>query len=165
MKNEPRDVAPSLRSKSSWFAHVIVGAQKAADKDLPGTKVMLVGHRSPQLPIVEEKYDTRIEPVDQAPADALVVRGRFVYSEEISGTSRAVLGMMAGKSWTRARVEVLRGGENVYTCHVDGKYLGNGYSWGYESLGANEEVGRAIVQVIAALKAGKTVKSEPLVAP
>ncbi|MCA9548814.1 MAG: hypothetical protein KC933_02190 [Myxococcales bacterium] len=148
-----------------WFAHVLVGAQVAAQDKLPGSRVVLVGQRPSGLATVEEKYETKVDPVDAAPQGALRVRGRYIYSEEVGGASRALIGMMAGKSWTRARVEILRDDEPVYTCFVDGKYLGNGYSWGYETLGANEEVGRAIVEVIAALKAGQAVASEPLEGP
>lgn len=159
------DAQTAEANKDKWFSHVLVGAQETAKDKLPGAQVFLLGPRPAQLAEVEEKYEARVKTVDQLPANALRVTGRFVYSDEISGGARALVGIMAGKSWTRARVQILRGDEAIYTCHIDGKYLGSGYSWGYETLGANEEVGRAIIEVIAALKAGKPIKSEALTPP
>ena len=42
----------------------------------------------------------------------------------------------------------------VLGCTIDGKYLGGGLSWDYETLGCNEAIGRQIVRELVELRKG-----------
>jgi hypothetical protein len=94
------------------------------------------------------------------PVNALVVTGRYLVSDNVGGGSRALLGSMMGSTFTRADVRILRGNAVVCAAVIDGKYLGGGFSYGYETLGANEALGRAIVDVIGRLQTGAPIELE-----
>lgn len=151
-------------NKPKWFPFLLAGASEAAQD--AGVRVVVVGLRPRLMSAIELKVGPRpLEATINPPKDAVMVRGRYVYSQEVSGTARAMAGMLNGASWTRAEVTISRGDEVVYQCHIDGEYLGSAYSWGYETLSANEEIGRAIVELVGALQKGERIRSQPLTEP
>ena len=154
LKGDHGDAATAAANKAKWFSHLVVGAQDALNEQMPGVRVALVGERPAQLDIIEEKYALKVDVVSKVPKGAYVVRGSYTFSEEISGAARAMLGVMVGKSWTRARTRVEKDGVAIYGCTIDGKYMGTAYSWGYETLGANEALGKGIAEVIEAIQKG-----------
>lgn len=158
LKGDHGDEATAEANKAKWFSHLVVGAQDAFDDELAGVKVVYVGERPAYIDVVLEKYETSIEFAAEVPSDAYVVTGRYLFSEEISGGARAMLGVMVGKSWTRAEISISQGGEAIYGCTIDGKYMGTAYSWGYETLGSNEGLGRGIVEVILNLHRGEPIE-------
>jgi len=147
--------------KANWFVHLAAGAQLEMNKRMKGSQVVIVGSGpSGHGRQVMEKFHLKLEWAEAVPAGALAISGRYISSREVSGASRFWGGMMSGKSWTRGAVGIRVGEAKVFDCVVDGKFLGGGWDWGYETFGANEALGRGIVDVVSALQKGKKVKSE-----
>ena len=161
LKGDHGDDKERETNKAKWFTHVVVGAQQAFNDKGPRTRVVCVkAGKSVYDREIFAKTEISVDVREPAPPDALVVSGRYLFSENISGASRAFLGMMSGKSWTRAAISIARGGREVYGCVLDGKYLGGGWSWGYETLGANEGLGRGIAEIIRKLRKGEKIETE-----
>jgi len=52
----------------------------------------------------------------------------------------------------------VRGNAIICDATLDGTYLGGGFSWGYETLGANEALGRSIIDVVRKLQSGEPIE-------
>ncbi len=154
------DEATKTANKAKWFDHLAVGVQQELNKRLKGVRAVYAGNTGPALQAASEKYEVTVETADSVPADALVVKGRYVESREVSGASRAWVGGWAGKSFTRAEIKVFKGDEQIYACTLDGKYLGGGFSWGYETLGANERLGHLVAQLLWHIRDGRPIVAE-----
>lgn len=151
--------AKAEENKQKWFTHVVAGAQRYFDSSA-GThaSAILTGRASDAYADdVMQKGKVRFKLAEQAPPGALVVGGKYLYSRNIAGASRFFLGMMSGKSWNRAEVTISRGGDVVYSATLDGKFLGGGYSWGYETFAVNEGLGAGIAEIIWKLQRGAPV--------
>ncbi len=150
------DDKTAAENKSKWFAHLFLGAIDQIHDTKSTTSPVLVE-------VVPQTYETWLsnktkkpfQYQNKAPANSFVVTGKYIESKNVSGGSRAMLGIMVGKSYTRAAVEIKKGKELIYAGTIDGKYLGGGYSWGYETLGANEGLGKEIIAIIQSLQSGK----------
>ncbi len=128
---------------------------------MPGVHVVVVAPSpSPYTSSLMAKHGIQLQHTDNVPQGAYIVSGNYSYSKEIAGVSRAFLGVMSGKSWTRAQISITQDGAKIFNCAIDGKYMGGGYSYGYETLGANEGLGMGLVQVVVKLNQGKPVRGE-----
>jgi len=146
-------------NKANWFVHLAAGAQRELNKRMKGTQLVIVGSGpSDHGRKVMDKAHVKLEWATAAPAGALTITGRYITAREVSDSARVWGGMMSGKSWTRAHAVIAVGGKMVIEGDVDGKYLGSGWAWGYETFGANEALGGAIVEVLWKIQKGKKVK-------
>jgi hypothetical protein len=145
--------AKKAENIANWATHVAIGLQK----HLPAAKVYIV---RPALTdhdrTAMEKSKVTFRSAAEAPAGALVVTGTYLTSKNVSGAARAWLGVMSGKSVTTAKVAIQKGGAGIFDGELAGKYLGGGFSWGYEMLGVNEGLGDGIGKVIESLQRGET---------
>jgi hypothetical protein len=145
-------------NKAKWFSRVVIGAHNQFERAMPGTTAVYVrALPTPHDVTAQDAHKLKLEFAPTAPPDAFVVQGEYVSSHNIGAADRFWVGMMAGKSWTRARVTVKAGDTVVYTGTVNGKYLGGGFSYGYEILGANLGLGQAIAEVIEKLQKGEPI--------
>jgi hypothetical protein len=161
LKGDHGDGPTAEQNKGKWFSHVVAGAQLALNEDKDGTAAVLVTPvQNPYDREVMDKLKVRINYSPGIPLGAVVVSGRYLVSDNVSGGSRAMLGAMVGNTYTRAQIRVMRGNAIVFDATLDGTYLGGGFSWGYETLGANEALGRIIVEVIQKLQRGEHIDIE-----
>jgi hypothetical protein len=161
LKGDHGDAATAEQNKGKWFSHVVAGAQLAIeDGKAPGSAVLVTQVASPYDAEVMDKLKVRIRYSPGVVPNAIVVTGRYVVSDNVGGGARAMLGAMVGNTYTRAQIRITRGGAVICDATLDGTYRGGGFSWGYETLGANEALGRAIVEVLLKLQRGEHIEIE-----
>jgi hypothetical protein len=161
LKGDHGDGPTAMENKGKWFSHVVSGAQLALDEGKAGTvAVFLTPRQNPYDHEVMDKLKVRINYAPGVPPGGIVVTGRYLESDNVSGGSRAMLGAMMGKTYTRAQIRVMRGDSVIFDATLDGTYLGGGFSWGYETLGANEALGHVIIEVIEKLQRGEHIDIE-----
>ena len=159
LKGDHGDTSTAAQNIGKWFAHVVAGAQLAFEEtQIVGTTVMVAQGANPYDAEVMDKLKVRLRYSPTIPASAIVVTGRYLESDNVSGGARAMLGIMSGKTYTRAQIRITRGNAVICDATLDGTYLGGGFSWGYETLGANEALGRSIVEVIRKLQIGERIE-------
>jgi hypothetical protein len=159
MRGDHGDGPTAEQNKGKWFSHVFGGAELAlADAKMTTSALLVAQAPSPYDSEVMSKLKVIFRYSRAVPQNALVVTGRYLVSDNVGGGSRALLGAMMGSTFTRADIRVLRGSAVVCAAVVDGKYLGGGFSYGYETLGANEALGRAIVDLITHLQTGAPIE-------
>ncbi len=143
-------------NEKKWFTHVVIGAQRKLTTKTAAVLVhdALTGYDKVAMEKSKISFTTSPTP----PPDAIVVSGKYVSSRNVAGVSRAFLGMMSGKSWNRAEITIRRGDATLFQGTLDGKFLGGGYSWGYETLIVNEGLGAGIAGVIRDLQRGVPVE-------
>lgn len=159
MEGDHGDASTARENRRKWFTHVVLGAEKKLRK--AGGSAILVKDGADsydKLVMGKEEVSFRVSP--KMPAGSLVVTGRYVSSKNVGGGSRFWLGAMSGKSWNRAEVTVKKGNTVVFKGTVDGKYLGGGYSWGYETLAVNQGLGAGIVEILQKLQKGERVSGK-----
>ena len=153
-------------NEGKWFSHLVAGAELALeDLKSASAAVLVTPAASPYDAEVMDKLKVLIRYSPGVPPNAVVVTGRYLIADNVSGASRAMLGMMMGKTFTRAQIRIARGNAVICDATLDGTYLGGGFSWGYETLGANEALGRVIVEVIQKLQTGEPIETSALARP
>ena len=161
MKGDHGEGATITNNEVKWFSHVVAGAQHALDEmKMHSAAVFVTPAPNPYDHEVMSKIGAVFQYSPGVPPNMVVVTGRYLESDNVSGGSRAMLGVMMGKTFTRAQIRITRGNAIICDVTLDGTYLGGGYSWGYETLGANEALGRAIIEVIQKLQTGQHIEIE-----
>jgi hypothetical protein len=159
MSGDHGDAPKAAENKGKWFSHVVAGAQLAFNDSHAASQAVLVTPvASPYDRDVMGKLQVVIGYSPVVPPNAFVVTGRYLESDNVGGGVRFLVGSMGGKTFTRAHIRIARGPAIICDATVDGTYLGGGYSWGYETLGANEALGRAIVEIVQKLQTGQPVE-------
>lgn len=144
--------------KGEWHIHFIAGAHMGVEKWFEGAKIFFLKEKPADYDLyIMQKMEVPVEFATEAPADAIVVSAKVLESREAAGAARAFIGGMAGKTWLKVQVDLSRGGERVYSFIEEGEYHGGAWSWGYESLGAQEDAGRKVMNVLRALQAGEEI--------
>jgi len=155
LKGDHGDASERTTNKNKWFSHVYLGAMNGlSDTDSEIEAIVARGNAITYEDWLMNKTKKKFKYQGNIPTDSYTITGKYIVADEISGAARAFLGVMSGKTWTRAKVKIKRGSKVIYTGTIDGKYMGSGYSWGYESLGANEGLGREIVAIVQRLQKG-----------
>lgn len=163
LEGDHGDGAVAEGNKKKWSSHVVAGAQRYFDGIRgAGTGVSVLSAKTgldDYDEVVMSKGKVRFR-AGEPPPEALVVKGKYTFSKNVAGASRFFLGMMSGKSWNRADVTISRGATVIYSATVDGKYLGGGYSWGYETLAVNEGLGHGIAEIVWKLQRGLPIETK-----
>src|SRR5262249_31864196 len=99
LKGDHGDPSKATENEHKWFSHVVAGAQVALDEAKTGTVAVFVT-QAPNLydREVMDKLKVRFRYSQAAPDDAIVVTGRYLISDNVSGGSRAMLGVLIGKT-------------------------------------------------------------------
>src|SRR5882724_10016158 len=99
LKGDHGDGPRAADNERKWFSHVVAGAQLALDDaKAGGSAVLVTGSNNPYDGEVMDKLKVLFQYSPAVPANAVVVMGRYLVSDNVSGAGRAMLGAMLGST-------------------------------------------------------------------